>query len=257
MACSHEREAAGGDCTLLAQEEAARLRARPLNGARQDPHRHRLPAHVPSFRARNEHGVDYGSTTTRVANPTCAAALARRRRSSSCQRLLTQWASEWKRWVGTHDALQVFSMPSASSSVAAQLQILRLWRGTGGVLIMGHDTFWRLVSPSRGRKAASDTTFAPELAPDASVDTAEFERFLLRPGPDLFVMDEAHRIKNDAATLSKTLMRIATKRRILLTGTPLQNNLVEYFTGRLCLAREAGRRQHLQDALRAEGTRAR
>ena len=57
----------------------------------------------------------------------------------------------------------------------------------------------------------------------------EFERLLLAPGPDLFVMDEAHRIKNDGATLSKALARVATRKRVLLTGTPLQNNLVEYY----------------------------
>lgn len=57
----------------------------------------------------------------------------------------------------------------------------------------------------------------------------EFERLLLAPGPDLFVMDEAHRIKNDGATLSKALARVASRKRVLLTGTPLQNNLVEYY----------------------------
>ncbi len=40
-------------------------------------------------------------------------------------------------------------------------------------------------------------------------------------------MDEAHRLKNRSSVLFAKLKRIHTRQRLLLTGTPLQNNLNE------------------------------
>lgn len=55
----------------------------------------------------------------------------------------------------------------------------------------------------------------------------EVEEALLTPC--LVVCDEGHRIKNSSANIAKTLQQIRTKRRIVLTGYPLQNNLIEYW----------------------------
>ena len=41
------------------------------------------------------------------------------------------------------------------------------------------------------------------------------------------IIDEAHRIKNENATLSKLVRLLVTDFKLLITGTPLQNNLHE------------------------------
>lgn len=44
---------------------------------------------------------------------------------------------------------------------------------------------------------------------------------------EILILDEAQRIKNDESVLSQVLRKFNATHRILLTGTPLQNNLTE------------------------------
>jgi SNF2 family DNA or RNA helicase len=47
---------------------------------------------------------------------------------------------------------------------------------------------------------------------------------------DLIIFDEGHRLKNKKSKLFKKIQQSKCRKRILLTGTPIQNNLEELYT---------------------------
>lgn len=64
---------------------------------------------------------------------------------------------------------------------------------------------------------------------ELSSDQKKIQEIFINLGPDLVVCDEGHLLKNDKTSISDAISKVRTMRRIILTGTPLQNNLNEYF----------------------------
>lgn len=53
---------------------------------------------------------------------------------------------------------------------------------------------------------------------------------MLLEGPEVVVVDEAHQLKEEESMLCAALSGVKTRRRLALTGSPLQNNLMEYYS---------------------------
>jgi hypothetical protein len=122
-------------------------------------------------------------------------------------------------------------------TMAARARVIREWQKSGGVLLIGYELYRQLSlkKPNKAKRKRGQ----PQPFKDPSADNEEEDKnkplldemhvALVNPGPDLVICDEGHRIKNSHASISLALKQMRTKRRIVLTGYPLQNNLLEYW----------------------------
>ncbi|XP_028271420.1 transcriptional regulator ATRX [Parambassis ranga] len=125
------------------------------------------------------------------------------------------WLNEFEKWqVGMKDdeSLEVTELATVKRP-QERAYALQRWEEMGGVMIIGYEMYRNLT---QGRNIKSKKL------------KEVFQKTLVDPGPDLVICDEGHILKNEASAVSKAMNSIRTRRRVVLTGTPLQNNLVEY-----------------------------
>ncbi|KAM7539528.1 hypothetical protein Aperf_G00000036473 [Anoplocephala perfoliata] len=129
---------------------------------------------------------------------------------------LLNWVREWRHWMPGDSEVNVFEVATAIANTF-RADVIRRWHTEGGVLLMGYDMYRNLTTSllKRTRKPSFK-----KLIPAALID----------PGPDIVVCDEGHLLKNCKTGVTKAINGLKTPKRIILTGTPLQNNLSEYWT---------------------------
>lgn len=126
----------------------------------------------------------------------------------------------------------IFVLNDSQKTLTARAKTVLDWSSQGGVLMMGYEMYRLLSLKKIKKKKGKESLFndAKEMmSKDDEQQYGEICHALINPGPDLVVCDEGHRIKNAHATTSLALKQIKTKRRVVLTGYPLQNNLLEYW----------------------------
>ncbi|CAH1116535.1 unnamed protein product [Phaedon cochleariae] len=124
------------------------------------------------------------------------------------------WKNEFKKWVPSNAAVDVYELITSKKNYEKQY-VVKEWHEEGGVLIIGYQMFRNLSNPDNKRISKKTRMI--------------FYEGMVDPGPDLVVCDEGHLLKNEKTSLTIAMNRIKTARRIVLTGTPLQNNLKEYW----------------------------
>ncbi|XP_072538211.1 helicase ARIP4-like isoform X2 [Salminus brasiliensis] len=164
---------------------------------------------------------------------------------------LQNWLAEFNLWVPPPEALPPNADPSwimprtfkvhilndEHKTTSTRAKVVEDWYRDGGVLLMGYEMY-RLLSLKKsfvaGRKKKNKKPTGPAIIDLDEEDRHQellkgIEQALSQPGPDVVICDEGHRIKNCHASTSQALKCIRTRRRVVLTGYPLQNNLLEYW----------------------------
>ncbi|CAG5980738.1 unnamed protein product [Menidia menidia] len=164
---------------------------------------------------------------------------------------LQNWLTEFNIWLPPQEALPPDTDPTVVSgrtfkvhilndehkTTLARAKVVEDWSRDGGVLLMGYEMY-RLLSMKKsfvmGKKRKSKKPAGPVIIDLDEEDRQQelmkgIEKAIVRPGPDVVICDEGHRIKNYHASTSQALKNIRSRRRVVLTGYPLQNNLIEYW----------------------------
>lgn len=129
---------------------------------------------------------------------------------------------------------------ATAKSVAVRVEMLNDWFRNGGVMIMGYEVFRILTHTNSAKYSRHKEDFRSMLLDPGkwiwpiylqmlSTFLVFVISFVFNPllGPDLVVCDEGHVLRNADSSISKAMRALSTRRRIILTGTPLQNNLTE------------------------------
>lgn len=131
--------------------------------------------------------------------------------------LVKNWIQEFKHWTPKNAIGRVFD-PSLDSQNAYRLETLREWKDEGGITILSYTLFTQMVQnkTSVGQMFDDPKDAASVLA-------------LLTEIPRVVIADEAHMFKNERTGIGRAVREVHTKVRIALTGSPLANNLKEYW----------------------------
>lgn len=119
--------------------------------------------------------------------------------------LVENWMDEILRWAPGGLLGHLRQLDSSIKSDDIRKEVVQDWIREGGVLISGYPMFQRV------------------LKIDEEVESMILQQTIV------VIADEAHRLKNPDAAISKACARLTTPSRIALTGSPLANNVEEYY----------------------------
>merc|ERR1711911_575485 len=122
----------------------------------------------------------------------------------------------------------------STKDINSRCRVISEWMNQGGVLLLGYEMYRIFYTQrkqrKRGRKKKRSSGLIDVEEEEKEKETLEkIYEALVDPGPELVICDEGHRIKNMKASISVALKEVKTRRRVVLTGYPLQNNLLEYW----------------------------
>ncbi|RPB05608.1 hypothetical protein L873DRAFT_1824911 [Choiromyces venosus 120613-1] len=164
--------------------------------------------------------------------------------------LVENWSDEFQKWLPQStdnpsrldlSAIGQIYRADAIVSLTTRLSTITKWAKDGGVLLMGYTSFRMAISKTmtlnnftnrpagdliddRPRKSSSSSTL--DIPADQHRQISDY----LLNSPNIIIADEAHSLKNPKAQISQAARLFRSKARVAMTGSPLSNNLMEYWT---------------------------
>ena len=134
--------------------------------------------------------------------------------------LIENWYEEFLMWAPDNMAESIGDIRKVSASMLpqARLRTIQEWAEEGGILLLGYWVLRELIvnNERKGQKPLDDDQHS--LMTDTLLNR-----------PNIVVADEAHMAKNRHSKLYQIFLRFSAGSRIALTGSPLSNNLSEYY----------------------------
>ncbi|EKD19119.1 uncharacterized protein L3040_007232 [Drepanopeziza brunnea f. sp. 'multigermtubi'] len=131
--------------------------------------------------------------------------------------LIDNWMDELLGWTPPDILGNLWKLNSFD--ISERLDAISEWHEAGGVLLCSYDGFRNMLTNSAGKKQGARLTQEEHMRVQDQ----------LLNGPNIVIADEAHKMKNTSSKLTKVATQFRTLSRIALTGSPLANNVGEYY----------------------------
>ncbi|TGJ68504.1 hypothetical protein EYR41_007550 [Orbilia oligospora] len=153
--------------------------------------------------------------------------------------LIQNWSEEISKW--SDGALATVYPVTQAHCMNDRIEAIEAWAAEGTVLIIGYESFGQLCSRTESiekeyEKLKNEASIPDSLSKDARFEELEAKleqvtkiKKLLLDTPTIVVADEAHKIKTKTSKIAKLFGMFKTRSRIAMTGSPLANDLTEYF----------------------------
>jgi DNA repair and recombination RAD54-like protein len=147
--------------------------------------------------------------------------------------LVKNWDNEFVKWLGPGVVKTIALAESDRKTVEKNLDVFVRTK-MFNVLIASYETMRTHIGRLTKHKDCCDLLGKSSLPPwwpavYSSFASTYHSSSTLYDIIYFAVCDEAHRLKNRENQTSKALFSLPCKRRVLLTGTPMQNDLQEFF----------------------------
>ncbi|OQR71794.1 hypothetical protein BIW11_10777 [Tropilaelaps mercedesae] len=156
--------------------------------------------------------------------------------------VINAWRCEVHQWVGRDNTIKekfmLYNLHNEKDS-SLRVSLLSKWARSGGVLLitpslltalLGGETEAGQRKHQRKKDISAANKSLTKRVKHNAVILQKFKNFLCHPGASVVVVDEGHTLKKSDTQVTQIVQMMDTRRKILLTGTPLQNNLTEYYT---------------------------